>query len=251
MTAYTARFLSTNRLQQSVHQVAHGFVVGDVVNFDGGVPPWELAKADNILDSQGCMMVSFIIDTDNFVVTQTGHVLNITDPSIRPLNVGVQYYLSPTLAGAMTITRPSTAGQYILPCFVADTTTSGYFFGGTGQLITPPSEFIWNTVTVDTLMLPNNGYFVNSVGHINLTLPTSFVSGDKIEIAGVNGTNSWTVVQNNVPLQSILVGAQGATTPGAGGSLASTNSHDSIDLIGITPSTLFMVDNIEGNITVV
>src|SRR5260221_559055 len=113
MTTYTARALSTNRLQFSINQTAHGFSVGDLIINDAlSAPPvYIYAIADNLADCQGTMMVSFLVDADNFVATQVGYVSNITSQTIV---AGNRYYLSASVLNTLTTTSPSTVGEVIL-----------------------------------------------------------------------------------------------------------------------------------------
>lgn len=247
MTAYTPRALSTNRLQQVVNQPTHGFSVGDVVIYDfNGFPaaPWFLALA-NMTSSCFCsMMVSFVLDVNNFVVTQMGYISNITS---QTLSQGGNYYLSPTNAppAQLTVIRPTSVGQVILPCFVANSPTSGFFFGGSGELIEPATAFTWNVETAGPVnMLANNGYIINSASPITLNLPATFAVGDIITVTGIN-TGGW-IIQNG-GAQEILIGQQGATS--LGGTLASTNGQDSVDLIGVVADITLTANNIEGNLS--
>lgn len=245
MTSFTARALSTNRLQQIVTKAGHGFVIGDVVSFDG--VDWELSLASSIFLSQGTCMVSLVLDVNTFVVTQVGHVVNITDPSISPLNVGAQYYVSPTLPGALTITSPSTVGQVINPCFVSDTTTSGFFFGGTGTIVQASgSTFPWSVVGANTAMLINHGYFTSSGGTLNMTLPAASAIGDTIRISNLAG--NFHIVQGAG--QSVGFGDD-ITTPGAGGSVTSTLPGDTLELICYNANVGFQVTSSMGNLTIV
>lgn len=102
----------------------------------------------------------------------------------------------------------------------------------------------FQTVTVNTIMIANNGYFVDSAGPVTMTLPPNFAEGDIIIVAGIN-TGLWTV-KTTAP-QTILIGQQGATS--AGGTLVATNGHDSVDLIGCVANTTLTANNIEGNLT--
>lgn len=212
MTAFTARALSTNRLQNSVNQSGHGFVVGNTVIFDGAA--WVDSQASSLAECAGTCMVSLVLDADNFVVTQTGWVNNF-DASLAflPLTEGQQYYLDPT--GGLTLTEPTTTGFVSLPCLIADTTTSGYFFGGSGNLIKASQLFAWETVTTNTNMVVNRGYFINGGASIDMLLPPTAQPGDVIEIATL-GTNGCVITQN--ALQSINI-VDETSSVGAGGTV--------------------------------
>lgn len=254
MTAYTPRALSTNRLQQVANQPAHGFSVGNVVIYDfNGFPlaPWFLALANMTSSCFGSMMVSFVIDADNFVVTQMGHVANIT---AQTLSQGGNYYLSPTNAPPtqLTLIRPSSIGQVVLPCFVADSPTSGFFFGGSGDAIESGEVLAWNVVTVDTPMSVSNGYITNSGANINLLLPSSAIVGDSFKAANY-GAGNFTITQGALQSQALIGGTP--STPGVGGSVASTNQYSSITgvcVVAATPAhTTWLLMDVVGNYTVV
>lgn len=107
----------------------------------------------------------------------------------------------------------------------------------------------WNDVTTGTQQLAvSNGYVTNNAGGVTYTLPASASLGDTIQIVGKLG--AWTVAQN--ANQQIAIGNT-ATTAGVGGSLASTNVGDCIELTCITPgaSTVYRVTASMGNITIV
>lgn len=240
--AFSARPSSSNELNQLVNETGHGFAVGDVLRFNGTI--FVKAQANSLVNCQGVVIVSLVSSVDSFYVTQIGWVNDLTATFVA----GTQYYVDPAVAGALTSVQPTSTGQIYLPCFVADDDHSGYFYTSSGIAISSPTEFNWTVVTTNTTLATNNGYFANSAGNINFTLPATFNVGDVIQIAGVS-TGSWAVLQNAG--QSILVGALGATTIGVGGSLASTNAHDSIELIGYVANTTLYLKPTEGSITVV
>lgn len=106
----------------------------------------------------------------------------------------------------------------------------------------------WNEVT-DTSedMVAMNGYVANNAGLVTLTLPATCAFGDTIRVAGL-GAGGWKVAQN--ASQVIHFGDMDTTT-GAGGSLASTNRYDCIELLCVATNTDFLVLSSIGNLTVV
>lgn len=186
--AYSARSLSTNLLQQPITQ-AHTFAVGDIVTFNGA--SYVLAQADIATNCETPMMVSFVSDANHFWLTQVGYVSQITaTPAAPPFVPGTQYYLSEITAGQLTTIAPSAIGNVVIPCFVPDTATSGYFFGGlgSGTPVVPPALMPWNTVNANTPMVINNGYWVDVVdpATVTMTLPVSMGTSDIIEVANIN-----------------------------------------------------------------
>ncbi len=209
--AYSATLLNTNLLANPISQAAHGFTLGEILRFNGTI--FVTAQADSETNSEVVGMVSSIGDANTFWITQVGYVPALTT---GPYVAGTLYYLSPTNPGELTATKPTAAGQVELPCFIAYTTTSGYFFSGVGDLITSGPLFAWTVVTINTNMSVNQGYIVNGGGSINLLLPATSVIGDIIEIATL-GTNGCVVTQGagqslNIVDVTSTVGAGGTTT---------------------------------------
>ncbi len=109
--------------------------------------------------------------------------------------------------------------------------------------------FTWNDVTGTTQAVSaSNGYISDNAGTVTFTLPASSTLGDEFRIVGLQG--AWTLHQN--ANQQIKIGSS-ATTIGVGGSLSSTNSGDSIELVAsnTSASSVWIVMSMVGNITVV
>ncbi len=129
---------------------------------------------------------------------------------------------------------------------------AGIATSGAGSTITISAigaGFTWNDVTSATqTLVVENGYVTDRAGGVTYTLPATAVFGSEIDIAGKLG--AWTVSQN--ANQQILIGSQSSTV-GVGGSIASTNVGDCVQLLCITggASTVWRVINSIGNITVV
>lgn len=251
MTAYTARALSTNLLQNVISQTAHGFTIGKIVRFDGA--NYVLAKADTFTHSQSVGMVSYVLNANQFILTQAGYIANIPATIVEgaPLIAGGYYYLSPNVSGDLTLTQTVTDYQVVVACFIADSASSGYYFNNSGTVNIPGggrSGFGWNVANVNTVMSVNNGYVINGAGTLTITLPPTSLTGDLIEIAGYSA-GGWIVAQSD---QTVHFGNM-STTPGAGGSLASTVQYDTIKLLSVTdsPAAEWIVLTADGNITIV
>jgi hypothetical protein len=240
--AFSARPTSTDELTKLVNLPAHGFVVGDIVTF---LTVYIKSQAFDLAHCQGAMMVSIVPDANSFYVTQNGWVSGL--PAIYV--PGIQYYVSPSVAGTLTGTIPTTTGQVQLPCFVADSTTSGYFFTGAGNVVQSDTIMQWTVVTSNTQMEPNNGYIVDFAGNLTMTLPTAFQIGDQIMISANQGT--YTIAQNTLMFgQNILFGNQ-ITTDGAAGSVSSRIEGDSLTLVANSDNFAMSVFASIGNFTIV
>lgn len=110
-----------------------------------------------------------------------------------------------------------------------------------------PSTF--NNVTgTSQAMAVNHGYIANNAGLVTMTLPATAAIGSELEVAG-NGAGGWIIAQN--ALQIIHIG-NAASTPGVGGSVASSNRYDSIRLVCTVVDKEFVtVGGPQGNLTIV
>lgn len=110
------------------------------------------------------------------------------------------------------------------------------------------SSFTWNTVSgTSQAMAVNNGYIANNAGLVTLTLPATAAVGDMIRVTG-KGAGGWTIAQNSG--QTIYFGTS-TTTTGVGGSLASSQQRDGVEIVCVTANNDFNVLSAQGNLTVV
>ncbi len=106
----------------------------------------------------------------------------------------------------------------------------------------------WNEVTGTTQSAAvNNGYITNNAGLVIVTIPDTATLGSVVRITG-KGAGGWKLAQNSG--ETIHFGNTDTTT-GVGGSLASTNRYDTVELVCITANTDWVVVSSVGNITVV
>ena len=110
------------------------------------------------------------------------------------------------------------------------------------------SGFTWTEVTgTSQAMAVNNGYIANNAGLVTLTLPATAAVGDVVRVTG-KGAGGWLIAQNSG--QTIYFGTS-TTTPGVGGSLASTQRRDGVELVCVTANNDWNVLSAQGNLTVV
>lgn len=106
----------------------------------------------------------------------------------------------------------------------------------------------WTNVTgTSQTAVGNNGYIANNAALVTITLPATAAVGQIVAVTGA-GAGGWKIAQNAG--QQIFFGSS-STTSGTGGSLASTNQRDAIELICTAANTGFTVRDAQGNITVV
>lgn len=237
--ANTARPTSTDSLTKLVNLAAHGFSVGQALIFDGA---WVLAQADSLANCAGTWIVSIKPDADSFYVTQQGWVNGL--PAIGGGDVGVQFYLDPANLGVFTKVRPTTVGNVILPCLVYDTTTTGFFYGGSGDIIEASTLFAWTTTTTTPINLAaNNGYFANGVGATTYVLPANYEEGDEFIICDHSG-NGFVITQTLGGVNQRVFDLNLASTAGAAGTTTTTLAGQAITLVAVeTDGALRVVDN--------
>ncbi len=102
-------------------QASHGFVVGDIVRFDGTT--WYKAQADSAEHAEVQGVVRTIVDSNTFKLVYDGLIEGLSG-----LTPGQVYFLSATTAGAATTTEPSNFGEVSKPVYFALTTTSANVF---------------------------------------------------------------------------------------------------------------------------
>lgn len=118
--------IKVQRLSNAITQNNHGFFRGDVIYFDINTLTYIYATADILADCSGILMVSNIIDVNNFEAMQTGLLVD-SDYVYVP---GTLYFLDDVNAGTLVPDDPIFPIECYLPCFMAISADSGYFWGG-------------------------------------------------------------------------------------------------------------------------
>jgi hypothetical protein len=131
-TAGSTSAASGERVTKLVNQASHGFDVGDVLGWSGGT--YNLAIADGNYDGEIVGIVSKCYNTSCFDLTQSGYITGLTS-----LVANTTYFLSPTTAGLLTSTRPTTVGQIVKAALIADTTTTGWVLPYPGYMLSVSS----------------------------------------------------------------------------------------------------------------
>ena len=109
--------------------------------------------------------------------------------------------------------------------------------GGLNAQFTFPSTVstTWTLVDTNTAMESQNGYVVNSMGAVTLTVPSIINFGDYFEVV-MFGSGSF-IVQCNAG-QQIRVGT---TTTSVGGSITSYNQGDVVRLLACSSTQLIVL----------
>ena len=106
--------------------------------------------------------------------------------------------------------------------------------------------YTWSEITASQAAAVNNAYVANNASQVVLTLPSTALFGDKVQVCG-KGAGGWKIAQNDG--QTIHFDSANTTT-GVSGSLASQNTFDCVELVCITLNSDWLVVSCIGNITV-
>ncbi len=193
-----------------VNQVAHGFTQGDVVRVSA-LSTYALAQGDSATNALPVGFVVEVVDADNFILQTSGYSTAFGAP-FTPLVPASRYFLSPTVAGGITNTEPTTAGQYSVPMLIALTTTSGFILEQRPLAVTGGGAI--RQVVYTTSNVANSGLFFTNlwqdVFFCNLDItPTSVASVVRIMINTIICTASaldvgFRIVRNGVAIPSLL-----------------------------------------------
>ena len=123
----------------SVTQASHGFTSADIgrpVYLNGSTYTYAQANAANTAEVAG--LIYNIIDTSTFQLCLGGEVNSVGANLVQgggSLVAGEAYFLSPTTAGKITTTDPTTVGQVSKPLGVARSSTAFDFYNMRGSVV--------------------------------------------------------------------------------------------------------------------
>lgn len=223
---------------------------------------------------------TFTVDTNGYVTLVGG-----TGPAAQKFNVdaatgpGVDP-VTPTALGVVTVSAQAVAAhsvpietrsralnaynvevQYSAAVAATDATKSGVAHFNSGDFTVDANGFVslvgatpftWQVVTetgTPASLVNNVGYICASDGvpsALSFALPATSALGDIIEIA-LNGATSWTITQG---AGQQIRWSGSTTTLGAGGSIATTGTGDTIRMVCQTANTIWVGLSGNGNLTV-
>jgi len=112
---------------------AHGFVLGDVVEYSGST--YQKAIASRASDFP-IGIVNSVISPTSFIVCFGGYIDGMTSAfdstGTKHLSGSTIYYLSPTVAGKLTKTKPTAPTHIVKPIYQSITTDDGVVINSTG-----------------------------------------------------------------------------------------------------------------------
>lgn len=146
-----------------------------------------------------------------------------------------------------TGTTNSLAGYDGSGNFSGVTVGGGLALSGGTLSASASAYYSYNTISGTTQsMSADVGYIPTNAALTTLTLPSTAAVGDHFKIVGY-GAGGWTLAQN---ASQVVNFGNAATTTGTGGSIASQNRYDSIELVCVVANTTFVVVSSQGNMTV-
>lgn len=180
-----------NILVREVTQVGHGLLVSNWVRMNGA--NYVKATATSLDDSQVVGLVTSV-NGNVFTVQSAGFIAGI----FAGLTPGGAYYLSVSTAGGMTLTEPTTIGEWSKPVFVATSSTDGYIQeqrgwevgdSGGGNWVQVASVTATVGATVDLVGVFSSNYTDYMIVGKNITFQND---GDDFRmIVGTGATPTW------------------------------------------------------------
>lgn len=108
-------------------QVAHGFVIGDVVRMNGSTH--QKAQADSEVNAAAYGIVSLTAGVDKFKVALPGDIIY----GLSGLTAGTTFFLDASTAGALTSTAPTISRSAVLALSTTSGVVLGLASGGAGS----------------------------------------------------------------------------------------------------------------------
>lgn len=234
-----------------------GTLTGSSFTFTGGATGLTFAGAGTTETLGGTVVVAH---GGTGAVTLTGVLTGNGTGAVTAHAVTQHGVLIAGASNAVNSLGVATNGQLVIgstgadPVLAALTSTGGSISitngAGSINLESVGGGFTWTDVTGGSATLAaSNGYLADSASLTTFTMPTNNAIGDTIKVVGL-GSGGWTIVYGTG--QFIKFGSV-ATTADTG-SLSSTLTNDSIELICTTPSAtapIFTVVSSVGNLSYV
>jgi len=153
--------VSGEKVSKIINKTSHGFNVGDVIGWSGGT--YNKAIAKNSYDGETIGIVSKVVDSNNFELTQSGYITGLTG-----LVTNTTYFLSSSTPGQLTSTKPSSDGDVVKAVLVANSSTTGWvlpypgYVVSTGNTGTVEWGQITGNITGQTDLMQQLTYCLNS-----------------------------------------------------------------------------------------
>ena len=203
--------------------ITNANLTGDVTSIGNATT----IAANAVTNAKAAQMPATTIKGNN-----TGSLANASDLTVAQVNAILPVFTA-TLNGLVPL-----SGGGTINFLRADGTFATPAGGGTG--------LTWNSITTTAqTAVVNNGYILNNVALVTLTLPATAVVGDSVRVAG-KGLGGWRIAQN---ASQVIHFGNLDTTIGVTGHMDSNNKYDSVYLLCITANTDWIVLSSQGTIS--
>jgi len=216
---------ATTNISSQVITYTNSFSAGQVVRLDNGSSGWFLAQADNVTDAEATGVVASASAT-GFTIIYMGLITNLA--SLTP---GECYFLSPTVAGAVTTVAPSAFGTVSKPVMRAITSSTAVVVNERGYLNSDNALLLYPNVQ-GVRLVTSNPYVVQSTDEyigINVATPTTVYLP---AIAGIQQGLYVTIKDEsgNAKTNNITLSGAGVTVDGQATYLLNYN-YEAVSLI--------------------
>jgi hypothetical protein len=177
-----------------------------------------------------------------------GGVTAVNSGALVSTSAGVPTWIGSLTNGQLAI--GSTGATPVAATITAGTNVSVTNGAGTITIAaTGAGGFTWvDQASSSVTMAVNTGYIMdNGASLVTLTLPATAAEGSIFRVAGVS-SGGWKVAQ---AASQLIHFGNVTTTTGTGGSLASSNQYDQVELLCVVANTTFVVLSAVGNLTYV
>ena len=220
----------TKTLKETITQTSHGFVVGDVVRWDGTLSPpkYTKARANTALNAEVAGVVNTVADANNFELTYHGYIevaafSALTDPVM---------FLSADTAGGLTASPPSAVGTVVKPVLTKNTNGSGYLvmnylgtqIGGSSTVAVDEIQPVGTIMPYAGTAIPDTWLACDGASYAIADYPelynrTRYTTGDRVPLHGYIielGMNaSASAYYSNLQIGHILLFADGVSPTSA------------------------------------
>jgi hypothetical protein len=236
-TGGTVTTASGERIEKEFTQAAHGFGIGDVVIYSGGT--YVKAIADGTQDGEVFGVVTEVPSSSGFTVTFAGYVTGLTSAG---LSTNTTYFVSDTVAGQLSTTKPTTEGHIVKPILATTTVDEALVFQYLG--VTVATGLTQSFITGGTNLGTGEGV---------LKTP---VTGEELEFRTIKGSGNTNVFTVGDEIIIEVTGVTNNTIVASGTTYNATPDDRFISASGVSTVTLsgatiigqvITISDIEGN----
>jgi hypothetical protein len=181
-------------LKETITQIGHGFLTGQVVRYDTVLSKYVLAQADTTANAEVVGVISETPDNDTFEVIYSGYI------DLPASFAGVSYpvlFLSAETAGGLTFSPPSYVGGVVKPVVTRNTSGQGHIvtnylgtqIGGSSTVAIEEIQPVGTIIPFAGNAIPNTWLSCDGASYSKITYgelydKLLFTSGDRAPMYG-------------------------------------------------------------------